>query len=107
MVRELGEPYGRLWEMLDERYGEKEASRVLSRILGALVDHGEGPVTEALDAALSRGRLDLLSLAEHLDDRRERVGSVTVPEALSSYTVQGANAQDYDRLLGGTGGGGA
>lgn len=105
LVRELGEPYGGLWEMLDERYGAKEASRVLSRILGALVDHGEGPVAEALDAALSRGRLDLLYLAEHLDDRRERVGSVAVPEALSSYTVESANAEDYDRLLGGTRGG--
>ena len=100
MVRELGEPYGRLWEMLTDRYGAKEASRVLWRILGALVDHGEGPVAEALDAALSRGRYDLLSLAEHLDDRRERIGSVAVPEALSGYAVESANASDYDRLLG-------
>jgi len=108
LVRELGEPYGGLWEMLDEHYGAKEASRVLSRILGALVDHGEGPVADALDAALSRGRLDLLSLAEHLDNRRERIGSVAVPEALCGYTVESANAEDYDRLLlGRAGGGGA
>jgi len=107
LVRELGEPYGRLWGMLTDRYGAKEASRVLSRILGALVDHGEGPVAEALDAALSRGRYDLLSLAEHLDDRRERIGSVAVPEALSGYAVESANAEDYDRLLGRAGGGGA
>src|SRR5215216_835108 len=100
LVRELGEPYGRLWEMLTDRYGAKEASRVLSRILGALADHGEGPVAEALDAALSRGRYDLLALAEHLDDRRERIGSVAVPEALSGYAVESANAEDYDRLLG-------
>ncbi len=107
LVRELGEPYGRLWEMLTDRYGAKEASRVLSRILGALVDHGEGPVAEALDAALSRGRHDLLSLAEHLDDRRERIGSVAVPEALSGHVVESANAEDYDRLLGRAGGGGS
>lgn len=107
LVGELGEPYGRLWEMLEERYGAKEASRVLSRILGALVEHGEGPVAEALDAALSCGRLDLLSLAEHLEDRRERIGSVAVPEVLSGYSVESANASDYDRLLGGAGGGGA
>jgi hypothetical protein len=93
--------------MLTDRYGAKEASRVLSRILGALVDHGEGPVAEALDAALSRGRYDLLSLAEHLDDWRERIGSVAVPEALSGYAVESANAEDYDRLLGRAGGGGA
>jgi transposase len=105
LVGELGEPYGRLWEMLDERYGQKEVSRVLSRILGALVDHGEAPVSKALDATLSRGRLDLLCLAEHLDDRRERLTSVAVPEALAGYTVKSAKAQDYEQLLGGTRGG--
>jgi hypothetical protein len=33
--------------MLTERYGEKEASRVLCRTLGAAVDYGEEPVAEA------------------------------------------------------------
>jgi transposase len=105
LIGELGEPYGKLWEMLTERYGEKEASRVLSRILGAAVDHGEELVAEALQAALSRGRFDLLALAKHLEDRRGRSRSVAVPEALSSYRVQSANATDYDRLLRGSGGG--
>jgi transposase len=100
LIGELGEPYGKLWGMLDERYGPKEASRVLSRILGAVVDHGEEPVAEALQAALSRGRFDLLSLAKHLDDRREQqLRSVAIPEALSGYRVEAANATDYDELL--------
>jgi hypothetical protein len=108
LIGELGEPYGKLWEMLTERYGEKEASRVLSRILAAAVDHGEEPVAQALQAALSRGRFDLLALAEHLDDRPRRSRSVAVPEALSGYRVESANATDYDRLLlGGSGGGAA
>ncbi len=105
LVRELGAPYGKLWAVLTERYGEKEASRVLCRILGAAVDHGEELVAEALQAALSRGRFDLLALAKHLEDRQGRSRSVAVPEALSSYRVQSANATDYDRLLGGSGGG--
>jgi transposase len=104
LIREMGEPYDKLWEMLTERYGEKEASRVLCRILGAAVDHGEEPVADALQAALSRGRFDLLALGEHLEDRQGRSRSVAVPEALSSYRVQSANATDYDRLLGGSGG---
>jgi transposase len=100
LIGELGEPYGKLWEMLGERYGEKEASRVLSRILGAVVDHGEGPVADALQAALCRGRCDLLSLAKHLDERGDRQPrSVVVPEALSAYQVQSANVTDYDELL--------
>lgn len=105
LIREMGAPYDKLWEMLTERYGEKEASRVLCRILGAVVDHGEEPVADALQAALSRGRFDLLALAEHLEDRRGRSRSVAVPEALLGYRVQSANSTDYDRLLGGSGGG--
>lgn len=106
LIREMGEPYGKLWEMLTERYGEKEASRVLSRILQAAVDHGEEMVAGALQAALSQGRFDLLALGEHLEDRRRgRSLSVAVPEALSGYRVESANATDYDRLFGGSGGG--
>ena len=89
LIREMGEPYGKLWEMLTERYGEKEASRVLSRILRAAVDHGE----------------DLVAGAEHLEDRQRQLRSVAVPEALSGYRVESANATDYDWLLGGDGGG--
>ncbi len=89
--------------MLTERYGAKEASRVLARILGALVDHGEEPVAEALEAALSCGRCDLLSLAKHLhdpeEDRKASAAAVEVPEALSGYRVESANAADYDLLL--------
>jgi transposase len=105
LIREMGATYGKLWEMLTDRYGEKEASRVLCRILQAAVDHGEELVASALQAALSRGRFDLLALAEHLEDRRGQSLSVTVPEALSGYRVESANATDYDWLLEGNGGG--
>ena len=102
LIRELGEPYGKLWEMLTKRYGSKEASRVLARILGALVDHGEEPIAQALEAALTCGRCDLLSLAKHLHHREEeeqKASTVEVPEALSGYRVEAANAADYDQLL--------
>jgi transposase len=104
LIRELGEPYGRLWEMLVERYGAKEASRVLTRILGALVDHGEAAVADALEAALSNGRCDLLSLSERMHDPAERPRAVEVPEALSGYRVESGKASDYDLLLGNAGG---
>lgn len=107
LVTELGEPYGTLWRMLTERYGEKEASSILSRILGAILDHGEQPVCEALGRALSEGRTDLLALASHLRDRDERVRSVAVPEALSGYRIEAADPANYDRLLAGSEGGAA
>ncbi|MCA1837314.1 MAG: IS21 family transposase [Actinobacteria bacterium] len=103
LICELGEPYGKLWEMLTKRYGAKEASRVLARILGALVDHGEKPVAEALEAALSNGRCDLLSLSERIHNPTERSSPlvVEVPEALSSYSVESVRASEYDLLLDG------
>jgi len=99
LVRELGEPYGRLWGMLVERYGAKEASRVLARIIGALVDHGEEVVADALEAALLNGRCDLLSLSQRIHDPTERPRAVEVPEALSGYRVESGRASDYDLLL--------
>src|SRR5215203_5620124 len=106
LVRELGARHAKLWAMLAEHYVNKDATRVLSRILQAAVDHGEELVGGALEAALSQGRFDLLALAEHLEDRRRgRSLSVAVPEALSGYRVESAAASDYDRLLGGSGGG--
>jgi transposase len=100
LVRELGPPYEKLWEMLTASHGSKEASRVLARILGASLEHGEEAVTEALEVALAQGRCDLLALGEHLhDDGREQVGNVEVPEALRGYQVETARAKDYDWLL--------
>jgi hypothetical protein len=99
LICELGEPYGKLWEMLVERYGAKEASRVLARILGALVDHGEEAVADALKSALSNGRCDLLSLSERIHDPTERPRAVEVPEALNGYRIESGKASDYDDLL--------
>lgn len=69
LVWELGEPYGRLWEMLVERYGVKEASWVLSRIVGALVNQGEEAVADALEGALSNPWSDLLWLGAYTSPR--------------------------------------
>ncbi len=101
LVSELGPPYEKLWEMLTGSHGSKEASRVLARILGATLEHGEEAVREALEAALAQGRCDLLTLGKHLHevDGAERLGNVEVPEALRGYRVEAARARDYDWLL--------
>lgn len=95
LVAELGEPYGRLWELLVSCHGDREAARVLTRIVGAIVEHGEAEVTAALSLAVTKERCDLLALP---------VGSPaatmsTVPPALAAYTVESARASDYDWLL--------
>ena len=38
LVAELGEPYGRLWQVLVETYGAQDGARVLSRVIGAVTE---------------------------------------------------------------------
>jgi hypothetical protein len=100
LVAELGEPYGRLWSLLVGRYGAREAARVLSRVLGAVVDHGSPKVAEALEAALDAGRCDLLALSRRI---QQETPIVEVPAALQSYEIEAGSPADYDvLLLGGT-----
>jgi transposase len=98
LVAELGEPYGRLWELLVSCHGDREAARVLARIVGAIVDHGEAEVTAALSRAVTRERCDLLALS--VGSPPATPSCITVPPALAAYTVESARASDYDWLLG-------
>lgn len=98
LMAELEEPFGRLWDLLVESHGPREGARVLSRVLGAIVDHGEDPVRRAVASALAANRLDLLALTRP-GERGPR--TMPVPEALARYQVEAARAADYDALLGG------
>lgn len=95
LVAELGEPYGRLWQLLASRYGAHDGARVLARVIGAISDHGPEPVAKALLSALDGGRCDLLAL------KREETppASVEVPESLQGYEITRASAADFDTLL--------
>ncbi|MBM2831887.1 MAG: Transposase [Dehalococcoidia bacterium] len=98
LVKELGEPYGKLWSLLESRYGPQEAARVLSRVLGAIVDHGSQAVAEALEAAFQAGRCDLLALSSRI---QKTSMMVEVPAALQSYRIEAGSPADYDVLLAG------
>lgn len=98
LVAELGEPYGKLWSLLETRYGGHEAARVLARVLGAVSDHGSQAVGEALESALQTDRCDLLALASRLQEARV---TVEVPPALQRYCIEAASPADYDVLLSG------
>lgn len=100
LVAELGEPYGRLWGLLVSCHGDREAARVLARIVGAIVDHGEADVSAALSRALTRESCDLLELQVGSSSAVTPATSITVPPALAAYAVESARASDYDWLLG-------
>jgi transposase len=100
LLAELGPPYERLWSMLEGRYGGLEAGRIVARLLGAILDHGEAAVSDAVQAALGDGCLDLLHLAPRAIPAP---ATVAVPEPLASYQVEAARAADFDVLLSGGG----
>lgn len=70
----------------------------LAWILAAVLDHGEGPVGQAIEQALQAGRQDLLALAPQLHGELKRA-EVPVPEALRKYSIEAGRAADYDALL--------
>jgi hypothetical protein len=97
LVEELGGPFGSLWRMLSETYGEKDGARVLARVLGAITDHGEEAVKAALERALANQRMDLLSLGAN--DPEPLQSRIAIPDSLLGIDVEMASAADYDVLL--------
>ena len=99
LLGEMGEPYERLWALLEGERGGHEAARALARLLRAVAEHGEESVRRALEACLEQGgRFDELAFRRSLAGIRER-REVVVPEALRGYEVEHASARYYDRLL--------
>ena len=98
LTEELGEPFGQLWEILVAKYGGREAGRVLSRLLGAIVEDGEATVKQALQRVLESHQSPPLSSDEDVDGA-VLVERVAVPEALRGYEVEAGSASDYDWLL--------
>jgi transposase len=104
LMAELGEPYGQLWQMLEETHGGLKAGRILAGILGAINDHGEAVVTPALVEALAQGRfgedgaVDLLGIASQLP-AQPVLDPAKVPAVLRMIEVPMASAAEYDVLL--------
>ena len=98
LIRELGEPYDKLWCLLVETHGERQAARTLSHILGAIVDHGEKEVGLALERSLAVDRIDLLALAQRLQPSTQ-ILEVPVPAALAGYDIESVSLDDFDHLL--------
>lgn len=104
LVAELGEPYGKLWALLEKTHGGRQAGRILAGVLGAIEDHGRAAVSEALGESLAAGSFDaqgacnLLNLARQLPVRPV-LEDAAVPAALRGVEVEAGCAADYDGLL--------
>jgi hypothetical protein len=100
LLPELGEPYQTLWHLLAKTHGEREAARVLAKLVAAIVAHGEGDVTTALTQVMQRERTDLHVVRERLE-AVPLPTRIAVPERLAGYEVEAGKARDYDVLLAG------
>ena len=104
LVAELGEPYQRLWRLLEKTHGGRQAGRLLAGVLGAIHDHGEDVITVALNEALAAGAFaaegagNLLALTRHLPTRPV-LADTGVPQALRAVHIEAGCAADYDLLL--------
>jgi transposase len=104
LTRELGEPYQRLWALLEQTHGGKPAGRILAGVLGAIDDHGETAVTAALCEAMAGGAFtaegggNLMVLTRHLPAHAVLTAAL-VPAALLAVQVESGRAADYDLLL--------
>ena len=97
LTAELGPPFGRLWSLLVDSHGAREAGRTMAKVLRAVVDHGQESVGKALAQAIKSRRLHLPELG--LFCSAERVVSTTVPESLRSIQVEKVDASSFNRFL--------
>ena len=96
LLAELGAPWKTLWQLLESTHGGREAGRLVARLLAAIVAHGEGVITGALDEALEGGASHLKELTQLPS---EVLSEIEIPEELRQYVVESASAADYDELL--------
>jgi hypothetical protein len=100
LVAELGQPYSRLWTLLERTHGPQKACHVLAGVLGAIDEHGEEIVTGALCEALADGRTDLLAIRQRLPVE-PLLFEELVPPGLQQVQVEAGCAADFDYLLAG------
>lgn len=102
LLAQLGEPFGQLWRLLVDIHGPLDAARIFARVLGGMVEHGEGAVRASVTTALTQDRLDLLMLLPRPASTGENGGCaepVAVPAALAHHQVEARRAAEYDYLL--------
>jgi transposase len=97
LMAQLGDPFPSFWSRLMETHGPREASRMMARTLGAVREHGEPAVRDAIRAMLETGRISFIFLAPR--DEPWKRPEVKIPEAFASYEIGSVQASAYDRLL--------
>lgn len=92
LMEEFGAPYVRLWKLLSARYGEIDAARVLAKLIGVIVDHGEQQITQILEEMFA-------TPPRAATGDNAPPATVPVPDALQRYHVESTPASTYNVLM--------
>ena len=94
VLRDLGAPFPAVWARLQAAHSDRDAARLLAKILGELEVRGAGTVIAALEAVLATGApIGLASIISAVPT------TVDVPPALRDVDVATSSAADYDTWL--------
>jgi len=99
LLRDLGAPFGAVWQQLVDAHGPAEAARHFARVLGAIIMLGHTTVVARLETALATGTPLGLALAPPTSPR-PTLALEALPPSVQDITVPAARAADYDTLLG-------
>jgi len=94
LLRDLGDPFPAVWARFQGAHPDREAARLLARVLGQIEIHGLAHVATTLAAALATGT-PLLGALRPADPP----ATVDVPAALRDLDIGRGCAADYDGWL--------
>ncbi len=97
LLRDLRDPFPALWAHFHGAHPDREAARLLAKVLGQMEAHGLAHVAAVVDAALRTGTPVLLALMPAPVSAALETGAV--PPALRDIDVRGGCAADYDGWL--------
>jgi transposase len=91
LLRELGQPYEKLWGLLEKAHGPQSAARVLAKLIAVIAEGKEAELTESLLAALDQG-----AAAEPPPPRKNKID---IPQELAKHRVEPSSVAEFDQLL--------
>lgn len=98
LVPRLGPPFEETWQRLVDEHGPRDAARVFSRVLRAIVDMGVLAVADRLREAKVHGTPIALAVAP-TPVPTPALDEAALPASLQYIEVAAGRAADYDQLL--------
>jgi hypothetical protein len=94
LLRDLGEPFPAVWTRLQNAHGDRDAARLLAKILGELATRGSAAIIPALEAVLATDApIGLAAIVSAVPT------TIDVPPALREVDIATGCAADYDTWL--------